>query len=143
MLKNDVQGVSSMVFTGQRGGVGARIIIMIASLAVVAAAIFWFLDSRQANQETLNRKAVEISEFGLLQALARLKENPSWIGTLPQADYEGGWYTATAVSRKSADTTFLEVVSQGHIGSVSRKQDCVLRLVVTGNDSLWVRQGVK
>jgi hypothetical protein len=143
MLKNDVQGVSSMVFTGQRGGVGARIIIMIASLAVVAAAIFWFLDSRQANQETLNRKAVEISEFGLLQALARLKENPSWIGTLPQTDYEGGWYTATAVSRKSADTTFIEVVSQGHIGSVSRKQDCVLRLVVTGNDSLWIRQGVK
>jgi hypothetical protein len=143
MLKNDVQGVSSMVFTGQRGGVGARIIIMIASLAVVAAAIFWFLDSRQANQETLNRKAVEISEFGLLQALARLKENPSWIGTLPQTDYESGWYTATAVSRKSADTTFIEVVSQGHIGSVSRKQDCVLRLVVTGNDSLWVRQGVK
>jgi hypothetical protein len=132
-----------MVFTGQRGGVGARIIIMIASLAVVAAAIFWFLDSRQTNQETLNRKAVEISEFGLLQALARLKENPSWIGTLPQTDYEGGWYAATAVSRKSADTTFIEVVSQGHIGSVSRKQDCVLRLVVTGNDSLWIRQGVK
>jgi hypothetical protein len=137
------KGVSFMVFTGHQGGVGARIIILVATLAVVAGAIFWFLDSRQRNQEILNRKAVEISEFGLLQALAHLKENPSWTGTLPQTDYEGGWYAATAVSRKSADTTFLEVVSQGHIGSVSRKQDCMLRLSVTGNDSLWVRQGVK
>lgn len=137
------KGVSFMIFTGQLGGVGARVIMLVATLAVVAAAIFWFLDSRQTNQETLNRKAVEISEFGLLQALAHLKENPSWTGTLPQTDYEGGWYSAAAVSRKSADTTFLEVASQGHIGSVSRKQDCVLRLAVTGNESLWVRLGVK
>jgi type II secretory pathway component PulK len=136
-------GATSGVFTGQQGGVGARIIMIVATLAVVAAAIFWFLDSRQKNQEILNRKAVEISELGLLQALARLKENPSWTGTLPKTDCEGGWYTAKAVSSKSADATFLKVEVLGHIGSVVRKQECVLRLTVTGNDSLWVRQVVK
>jgi hypothetical protein len=136
-------GAPSTGFAGQQGGVGARIIMIVATLAVVAAAIFWFLDSRQKNQEILNRKAVEISELGLLQALAHLKDNPSWTGTLPQTGCEGGWYDATARIRKSADTTFLEVVSQGHIGSVSRRQECVLRLTMTGNDSLWVRQSVK
>jgi hypothetical protein len=143
MLRTMFKGVSSMVLTGQQGGVGARIIMIVATLAVVAAAIFLFLNSRQSDQETLNRKAVEISEFGLLQALARVKENPSWAGTLPKADYEGGWYAATVASRRIADTTFLDVVSQAHIGSVSHKQECMLRLSVTGKDSLWVRQGVK
>lgn len=135
--------VTFMFFTRQQGGVGARIIMIVATLAVVAVAIFLFLNGRQSNQETLNRKAVEISEFGLLQALARVKENPSWTGTLPQTNYEGGWYTATAVTRKKADTTFLDVVSHAYIGTISYRQECVLRLSVTGNDSLWVRQGVK
>ena len=132
-----------MIFNGQRGGVGARIIMIVATLAVVAASIFWFLNSRQSNQETLNRKAVEISEYGLLQALEHLKGNPSWTGTLPRSDYDGGWYTATATLRKTADTVFLDIASQAHIGAVSYQQECMLRLSVTGSDSLWVRQGVK
>ena len=128
---------------GHHGGVGTRILLIIATLAVVAVSIFWFLNSRQSDQETLNRKAVEISEYGLLQALAYIKENPSWTGTLPRTDYDGGWYSATAARRKTADTALLDIVSQAHIGAVLYKQECVLRLSVAGNDSQWVRQGVK
>ncbi len=125
--------------SGQEGGVGLRIVMIVASLVVVAAAISWFLVSGQSDQAVLNRKASEICEYGLLQTLAHLKENPSWAGKLPRADYEGGWYTAAAKIRKSADTSFLDVESMGHIGSVSRKQGCVLRLT----DSGWVRQSIR
>ncbi len=124
---------------GSEGGVGLRIVLIIASLAVVASAISWFLATGQSDQAILNRKASEICEFGLLQALAHLKENPRWTGKLPRADYEGGWYTATAKARGSNDTSFLDVESSGHIGFVSRRQGCVLRLT----DSGWVRQSIR
>jgi hypothetical protein len=124
---------------GQAGGVGLRIVLIVASLAIVAGAISWFLVSGQSDQAVLNRKASEICEYGLLQALAHLKDNPSWTGDLPHADYEDGWYTAAAKPRKSGDTSFLDVESAGHIGAVSRKQGCVLRLT----DSGWVRQSIR
>jgi len=124
---------------GQEGGVGLRIVLIVASLVIVAGAISWFLVSGQSDQAILNRKASEICEYGLLQALAHLKDNPSWTGDLPRTDYEDGWYAATAKPRKSGDTSFLDVESSGHIGSVSRKQGCVLRFT----DSGWVRQGVR
>jgi hypothetical protein len=122
-----------------KGGVGLRIVLILASLVVVAGAISWFLVSGQSDEAVLNRKASEICEFGLLQALAHLKDNPSWTGKLPRSEYEGGWFTATAKARKSGDTSYLDVESAGRIGSVSRKQDCVLRLT----DSGWVRQSIK
>jgi hypothetical protein len=127
------------LFLEQRGGVGLRIVLILASLAIVAAAISWFLVSGQSDEAVLNRKASEICDYGFSQALAHLKENPSWIGELPRADYEGGWFTAAAKARKSGGTSFLDIESVGHIGSVSRKQECVLRLT----DSGWVRQSVK
>jgi hypothetical protein len=133
----------TLFFLENRGGVGGRIVLIVATLAVVASAIFWFLDSRQKNLEVLNRKAVEIGEYGLMQALAHVKDNPSWTGNLPRTDYEGGWFAATVKSRMNADTAFLEVESAGHIGSVSRKQECTLRLFVTSGDSVWVQQSIK
>lgn len=127
------------LFLKQNGGVGVRIVLIVASLAVVAAAISWFLISGQSDEAVLNRKASEICEYGLLQALAHLKENPSWTGELPRTDYEGGWFSATAKARKSGEMLFLDIESIGHIGSVLRKQECVLHLT----DSGWVRQSVK
>jgi hypothetical protein len=138
-----VQQTHTLFSLGNRGGVGVRIVLIGATLAVVGAAIFWFLDSRQKNLEVLNRKAVEIGDYGLLQALARVKDNPSWTGKMPQTDYEGGWYAATAKSRMNADTAFLDVESVGHIGSISRKQECTLRLFMNASDSIWVRQSIK
>ena len=112
--------------------------MIVLSLAVVAAAISVFLVRGRSDQEVLNRKASEISEYGLLRTLAQLKES-SWAGKLPRADYEGGWYTSSAKIRRSADTSYLDVESTGHIGSVSRKQGCMLRLT----DSGWVRQSIR
>ncbi len=134
-----VERKRSGIRLSQTGGVGVRIVLLVATLALVAAAISWFLLSGQSNEAVLNRKASEICEYGLLQALAHLKENPTWVGKLPLAEYEGGSYSASAKMRKIADTSFLDVESAARIGPVSRKQGCVLRLT----DSGWVRQSVR
>lgn len=128
---------------GEKGGVGIRIIIIVATLAIVATAIFLFLNSRQKDQEMYNRKATEISDYGLQQVFEQLKNRPSWTGNIPQTEYEDGWFTAKAKRKKSTDASILEVESVGRIGSVSRKQECVLRLTVNGRDSIWVRQNIK
>ena len=127
----------------ERGGVGLRVLWIAATLVAVAAAIFWFLDKGQKNQEVLDRKAVEISEYGLLMSLQRLKDSPSWCSGLPKTEYETGWYTATVKRQASNDTTFLVVEAVGHAGPVARKQGCILRLEKNGNDSVWVRQSIK
>jgi hypothetical protein len=128
---------------GEHGGVGIRILCIAASVVVVALAIFWFLDKGQQDQEVLNRKAVETSESGLLMALQRLKDSPSWCEGLARTEYESGWYTVSVKRQAGGDTTFLVVESVGHAGQVSRRQGCVLRLEKNGNDSVWVRQSIR
>jgi hypothetical protein len=125
------------------GGVGIRILWIAITVAIVAAAIFWFLNKGQQDQEVFNRKAVEISEYGMLMALDRLKDSPSWCDGLPKTEYEGGWYTVTVRRQAGKDTTFLVVDATGHAGPVARKQGCILRLEKNGNDSVWVRQSIK
>jgi hypothetical protein len=128
---------------GSGGGVGIRILWILATLVVVAAAIFWFLDKGQENQEILNRKAVEIGEYGLLMALDRLKDSPSWCEGLPRTEYENGWYSVSVRRQEGKDTTILIVEAVGHAGQVARKQGCVLRLEAKNSDSVWVRQSIK
>jgi hypothetical protein len=127
----------------ERGGIGVRIVYIVATLAVVAGAIFWVLDTRQKDQEKLNRKATEISEYGLLGALGQLKDNPSWQEGIKRTVYENGWYSTTVQRQTKQDTSLLVVEATGHIGSVTKKQQCVLRLVVSGKDSVWIRQSMK
>lgn len=127
----------------ESGGVGIRILWIAASLIVVAAAIFWFLDKGQRNQEVLNRKAVEISEYGLFVALDRLKGNPSWVEGLPRTEYENGWYAVSVRRQEGKDTTILIVEAVGHAGQVARRQGCILRLEKRNSDSVWVRQSIK
>ncbi len=127
----------------QYGGVALRILWIAATLVIVSIAIYWFLDKGQQNQEVLNRKATEISEYGLLIALERLKDNPSRTSEIAKTEYEGGWYTATLKRLSSNDTVFLAVESIGHAGSVSKKQACTLRLEINGADSVWIRQSIK
>ncbi len=134
---------SSVPRSGETGGVGVRILWIAVSVAVVALAIFWFLNKGQHDQETFSRKAVEIGEYGLLMALDRLKDSPSWCAGLPKTEYESGWYSVTVRRQAVKDTTFLIVDAAGHAGPVARSQGCILRLEKTGNDSVWVRQSIK
>jgi hypothetical protein len=136
-------GRGTLRMRAARGGIGVRIVYIVATLAVVAGAIFWVLDTRQKDQEKLNRKATEISEYGLLAALGRLKDNPSWQEGIARTEYEDGWYATTVQRQTKQDTSLLVVEATGHRGSVTKKQQCVLRLVVSGRDSVWIRQSMK
>ena len=110
-----------------------------ASLFIIAGAIVWLVNNQQKNEERFFRKALEISEYGLMAVMQKLGETPSWVGDCPKTPYENGWYTAQASRYSSRDTVFLRVESVGHIGPVSKKQRCVLRLTIINGDSAWIR----
>lgn len=127
----------------QNGGVVVRVIFITVSLILVAVAIFWFLQKGLEEQERQDRKAVEISEYGLLMALDKIRTVPSWCEHIGKTEYESGWYEVNIDRKVIHDTTFLFVESLGSMGALTKKQECMLRLEVNGSDSAWVRQTVR
>jgi hypothetical protein len=127
----------------QNGGVVIRIVLITVTLVLVAVAIFWFLQKGQEEQERLDRKAVEIGEYGLLMALDKIRTIPSWCEPIGKTEYENGWYEVNVDRKVTHDTTFLFVESLGHMGALTKKQECILRLEVNGPDSAWVRQTIR
>ena len=127
----------------QDGGIGIRILWIALTLALVTLAIFWLLDRNQEDIARHDRKAIELSEYGLLIALDHVRANPSWAGKIDKTEFEGGAYAVSSERRILHDTTFLILESQGFTGTISRSQKCILRLSITGSDSSWVRQSVQ
>jgi hypothetical protein len=121
------------------GGVGIRVLWIAVSLAVIALAVIHLANIQQKKEERFSRKALEICEFGLMAYLQNLGEKPSWTGETPKTPYEGGWYSVKGARRQSGDTLMLRVESVGHIGSLSKKQQCTLRLSIVNGDSAWTR----
>ena len=121
------------------GGVGIRVAWILLSLGVIAGAMVWLINYQQRSEERYSRKAVEISEYGLLHVLEKLGEKPSWRGGFPKTAYEGGWYSAKLTPQTQGDTVLLSVETTGRIGGVTKKQECLLRLSIANKDSVWVR----
>jgi len=119
------------------GGVAVRVLLICLSLAAIVGAVLWLLSFQQKNEERYSRKAMEISEYGLLHVLEKLGQSPSWRAGFSKTAYEGGWYCAKAVLRSKGDTVLLSVESIGHIGTVSKKQECLLKLSIVNGDSVW------
>ena len=125
------------------GGVGIRVVWILASLLLIAGAVVWLANNQQKNEERSGRKALEISEFGLMACLQNLGEKPSWTGETPKTPYDDGWYCVKASRYASGDTVMLRVESVGHFGPISKKQHCALRLSIVNKDSVWARVGVQ
>jgi len=125
------------------GGVGIRVVWILASLLLIAGAIVWLANNQQKNEERSGRKALEISEFGLMACLQNLGEKPSWTGETPKTPYDDGWYCVKASRYVNGDTVMLRVESAGHFGPISKKQQCALRLSVVKGDSVWTRMGAR
>jgi hypothetical protein len=134
--KKDPPGKPGLHFGG---GVGIRVLWIVASLFVIAGAVLWLVNNQQKNEERFFRKALEISDYGLMAVMQKLGEMPSWVGDCPKTPYEDGWYTAKVSRYTGGDTVFLRVESVGHIGPVLKKQQCVLRLSIVKGDSAWIR----
>ena len=132
----------SCVRKGRHGGVGIRIVFALTTLVVIAALIGLFLHNYQQQVKENHRNASRISEYGLQVALERLSAEPSWTAGLPRTPYNGGWYTVSLRFIRKNDTATVRVTSEGRKGSASDSRECLLGLVVEGNDSLWVQRSL-
>jgi hypothetical protein len=121
------------------GGVALRMILILLNVVLITGAVAVFLNFQQKNQERNSRKALEISEYGLLRVMERLGEKPSLNSGFPKTPYDGGWYSARLIPGIKGDTLLMSVEVIGHIGFISRKQQYRLKLSVVNGDSSWVR----
>jgi hypothetical protein len=130
--------LSSAVFS-QKGGITFRVVIAFGTLLLIFAIIFVLLQSFQQQGPESHRKALAISEYGLLETLQKIHENASLIKSTGKNQYEDGWYRIKTAQFKKNDTLFLTIISEGHVGSISEKRKCILRLDTLEGDSSWVR----
>ena len=131
--------MSSRLFSSERGGILLRVLIAVITLVIIGAAIFVVLHKYQQKQEVYHRKATAISEYGLLVALQKIQNEPSWSGDFGKTAYDDGWYRVETSQYLSSDTLFLTIKSFGHMNSVLDTRECKLRLQSSDGDSVWVR----
>ncbi len=119
------------------GGVILRVVILSATLLLIGITVVFLLKNFRNSEEINGRKAMSISEYGLLQAMQKLNQQPGWRDGFDHVRYEDGWYTVTVEDKYSGDTLFLKVVSNGHIGSIVDQRTVTLRRIVIGTDTTW------
>jgi hypothetical protein len=128
--------------TPQDGNVAIRILIVVLTLLVIGAAIFSVLNRFQEKQQVYHRKAMAISDYGLMMALQNLHINPSWRDGFKKTDHDNGWFKVE-IRQESLGKNELMIISEGHYHSVIDVKKWVLQLVIEGSDSSWIRAGVK
>ena len=127
----------------QSGGVRFRVLIVLVTLCVVGFAIYQLLHTLGQNQQTNHRKALAISEYGLMMALQQVPTGSAPPPDIARTEYDDGWYQVKTDKHLRDDTLFCTVTSIGHFGSATEQRECILRLEVTGADSLWVRESIR
>lgn len=124
----------------QSGGIIIRSIIIILTLCVVGFSIYTLLHNFGQNQQVAYRKALAISEYGLMVALQNLPLSPAEIRNVKKTTYEQGWYKVTFNTFSRNDTTFCTISSIGHFGTVKEKRSCLVRLNTSSGDTTWIRE---
>lgn len=122
----------------ERGGIRVRILLAIFSLFIIGAAIAFMLKTAQERQQENHRKAEQISLFGMQTALEKVGAEPAWNGGLDRVTYDGGWYSVSLRRFKAADTTMLELKSEGH----REKTSYTTSGLFAWSDSAWVPRGM-
>ena len=136
--------ISQSVFNSsfERGGVLVRVAVACATLIVIGGAIIGTISSFQQKQQVYHRKALAISEYGLLMAFQKLQDEPSWVDGIEKTSYEDGWFTVKTRQYLQGDTIFLSIRSEGWYKSVSEAREFLLRLQNSEDDSIWVRHSM-
>ena len=130
----------SRCFRGEGGGIGMRVALIGATLLIVAGAIFWQLQNFQTNQETNQRKALQICEYGLQLALEKVIGEPDWESGFGKTPCEGGWYDARLKRSPAGDSLTVVIEASGHSGPAARKKRCVVVRSVSGADTTWSQE---
>lgn len=124
----------------QHGGIVFRVIIAFTTLLLIGAALYSIIMNYQENGQEYHRKAIEISEYGMLLSLQKINEKPSWRDGFKKTEYENGFFTVELHPHYHGQTLYMTIISRGELKSVVEERQIQLMLQVTGADSSWVPQ---
>jgi len=122
----------------QQGGVIFRVIIAFTTLIIIGVLIYSLIQNYQQNGQEYHRKAIELSEYGMLITLQKINEMPSWQEGYKKTSYESGFFSVELRPYLQDQTFYMTIVSRGYINNVTEERQIVLRLQVNGTDSTWV-----
>jgi hypothetical protein len=128
---------------GDEGQIVVRLLIAVFTLTLIGGSIYYVLQNYQQNQQVYHRKALSISEYGLMMAFEELGKSPSWSKGFGKTDYDGGWYLVKMERITNNDTLFLSITSEGHLKSAAEIVKCILSLNVADGDSVWTRRSMQ
>ncbi len=120
-----------------------RILVAVLTLVVVGGAVVGLLRSKQQSLQVHHRKALEISEYGLMQALVHLRETPSWRTGLAKTEYNEGSYKVKLKENSDETGRFLTITSIGKSGTVKQEKKIILRMEISNSDTSWVTHAMR
>lgn len=132
----------SGIYGTQDGGVIFRIISAFTTLLLIGVLLYSLIQSYQQKGGEYHRKAIELSEYGMLLTLQKINSDPSWGEGFKETAYENGSYCVEMRKHFNDDTIFMTIISKGQICSVTEERQIVLRLQVTSGDSSWIPNGI-
>ncbi|NLE01461.1 MAG: hypothetical protein GX640_16465 [Fibrobacter sp.] len=135
--------ISGVNLNSETGGIILRIMFACATLVLIGIAIDSVLHNYQQSGQEEHRKALAISEYGLLVALQKITEHPSWRDGFEKTVYEDGWYRVEVRQNQNGDSLLLTIISHGGIGGVVETRECALMLDTSEGDSTWVRTSIQ
>jgi len=125
------------------GGVVLRVIICAASLILAGTVITMFLKAFENKKAEDYRKALAISEYGLLRAFEMIHESPDWSEGFSKEPYEEGSFDVELERQTRDGVVYLRIVSRGTVGSVTLIEERTLRLETSEEGSVWVNVGIR
>ena len=139
--KGMVKTLKNVALRDNYGGVLARVLLALVSLLVVGLAVTWVIMSFQKEQKAHQRVAMELSDHGLLEALQKLQESPSWDEGFQKTAHRDGWFSVSILKHTRENETIMSVESTGQSGSVTKKRSYSLKLTIDDQgDSLWIEE---
>ena len=125
------------------GGIKLRVLLAALTLVIVGTAVVVLVRSYQRDLRVHHREALQVSEDGLLRALEKLQQEPSWSAGFPKTEHPNGWYTVSMERKADGGRQEMTVIAEGHSGPAVRRQICVLHLKMHEVDSVWVQQSIR
>lgn len=127
----------------QQGGVIFRIMAAFTTLIIIGALIYSLIQDYQQNGQEYHRKAIELSEYGMLLTLQKINEKPSWREGYKKTCYESGFFSVELRPNLQNQTLYMTIISRGYMNSVTEERQIVLMLQVEGTDSTWIPQQMR
>lgn len=121
------------------GGIVIRSIIVLLTLLIVGISIFGLLNNVGKKQQIYHRKALAVSEYGLMKAMQKVKTGMFEFVDVPKTECDEGWYSISFKKFEKKDTVFLLIISRGFFGSTSETRECTLRLDKCDTVPTWVQ----